>query len=137
MNTADLIKGVPPSDPKTGVRLVVDEPLLSLIPFLESQQFCVLALEPGMEDQMARPSMHNELDSLLSEGILVTNRAEAFRHAAAVNGFSIIDIAEYSADPQILTEEIAARWVDLHVRGRVPYILRLNRHGRPLIERVE
>ena len=67
----------------------------------------------------------------------MTNRAEVFRHAAAVHEFSIIDTAEYTQDPSSVAEEIAEHWRQLQVRGRVPYILRLRRYREPMLERVE
>ena len=117
--------------------LVVDNTLSVLIPFLEDQQFSVLSLAPGMDDQIANPSISHELGGLLGERIFVTNRAEEFRHAAAVHGFSIIDTAGYNRDPESVAEEISEDWTQLQVRGNVPYILRLRRDGVPMLERVE
>jgi hypothetical protein len=119
--------------------LVVDETLLALIPFLEDQRFRVRPLKPGMDNEVVSraTAVTSGIGYLLGGRILVTNRAEVFRHAAAVHGFSIIDTAGYTPDPSSVAQEIAERWTQLQVRGGVPYILRLRRYGEPMLERVE
>jgi hypothetical protein len=119
--------------------LVADETLLGLIPFLEEQQFWVRPLKPGMDSEVVSraAAVTSGIGYLLGGRILVTDRAEKFRHAAAVYEFSIIDTASYTQDPSSMAEEIAEQWTQLQVRGNVPYILRLKRYGEPTLERVE
>jgi hypothetical protein len=119
--------------------LVVDETLLGLIPFLKDRRFWVRPLNPGMDNEILSraTAVRSGIGYLLGGRILVTNRAEVFRHAAAVHEFSIIDTAGYTQDPSSVAEEIAEHWRQLQVRGRVPYILRLKRYGEPMLERVE
>jgi hypothetical protein len=118
--------------------LVVDETLLGLIPFLEDQQFWVRPLKPGMDNEVLSraTAVSSGIGYLLRGRILVTNRAEVFRHAAAVHDFSIIETADYTQDPSSVAEEIAEYWTQLETRGQ-PYILRLRRYGEPMLERVE
>jgi hypothetical protein len=120
-------------------QLVVDETLLGLIPFLEDQQFWVRPLKPGMDNEVLSraTAVRSGIGYFLGGRTLVTNRAEVFRHAAAVHGFSIIDTAGYTPDPSFVAEEIAEHWTQLQVLGGVPYILRLRRYGEPMLERVE
>ncbi len=119
--------------------LVDDENLLALIPFLEMQRFRVLSLEPGMkDDRIVNPTMKDdEIASLLSHRIFVTNSAEDFRLAAAVHEFSIIDTAGYLQDPPSLAQEIFQCWMQLKLKGKQPFILRLMREGGPVLEQVE
>ena len=119
--------------------LVVDETLLGLIPFLEDQRFWVRPLNPGMDNEILSmaTAVGSGIGYLLGGRILVTDRAEVFRHAAAVHEFSIIDTAGYSQDPSSVAQEIAEHWRQLQMRGRVPYILRLRGHREPMLERVE
>jgi hypothetical protein len=119
--------------------LVVDETLLGLIPFLEDQRFWVRPLKPGMDNEVLSraTAVTSGMGYLLGGRILVTNRAEVFRHAAAVHEFSIIDTAGYTQDPSSVAEEIAEHWRQLQVRGHVPYILRLRRYREPMLDRVE
>ena len=119
--------------------LVVDETLLGLSPFLKDRRFWVRPLNPGMDNEILSraTAVRSGIGYLLGGRILVTNRAEVFRHAAAVHEFSIIDTAGYTQDPSSVVEEIAEHWRQLQVRGHVPYILRLRRYGEPMLERVE
>jgi hypothetical protein len=119
--------------------LVVDETLLGLIPFLERHRFWVRPLNPGMDSEILSraAAVRSGIGYLLGGRILVTNRAEVFRHAAAVHEFSIIDTEGYTPDPSSVAAEIAEHWRQLQVRGNVPYILRLRRYGEPTLERVE
>jgi hypothetical protein len=118
--------------------VVVDETLLGLIPFLEDQRFWVRALKPGMDNAVLSraTAVTSGIGDLLGGRVLVTNRAEMFRHAAAVHEFSIIETADYTQDPSSVAEEIAEHWMPLEARG-APYILRLRRYGEPTLERVE
>jgi hypothetical protein len=128
-----------PENHHTRGMVVVDETLLGLVPFLEDQQFSVQALKPGMADEVPSRAFDSPygMGQLVFNTILVTDRAEKFRHAAAVYEFSIIDTASYTQDPSSMAEEIAEHWTQLQVRGNVPYILRLRRYGEPMLERVE
>jgi hypothetical protein len=119
--------------------LVVDETLLGLIPFLKVHRFWVRPLNPGMDNEILSraTAVGSGIGYLLGGRILVTNRAEVFRHVAAVHEFSIIDTAGYTQDPSSVAEEIAEYWRQLQVRGHVPYILRLRRYREPMLERVE
>jgi hypothetical protein len=119
--------------------LVMDETLLGLIPFLEDQQFWVRPLKPGMDSEVVSraAAVTSGIGDLLGRKVLVTDRAEVFRHAAAVHEFSIIETADYTQDPSSLAEEIAEYWTQLEARGQVPYILRLRRYGEPILERIE
>jgi hypothetical protein len=118
--------------------LVVDGTLLGLVPFLEDRQFWVRTLKPGMDNEVLSraTAVRSGIGYLLGGRILVTDRAEKFRHAAAVHEFSIIDTAGYTQDPSSVAEEIAEHWTQLEARG-APYILRLRRYGEPMLERVE
>jgi hypothetical protein len=75
--------------------LVLDEPLLPLIPFLEDQQFRVRPLKLGMGNEVFSRGtfLRCGIGYLFGGRILVTNRAELFRDAAAVHEVSIIDTA--------------------------------------------
>jgi hypothetical protein len=119
--------------------LVVDETLLTLIPFLEARRFWVRPLQPGMDNEVLSraAAVSSGIGYLVGGRILVTNRAEVFRHAAAVHEFSIIDTAGYTQDPSSVAEEIAEQWRQLKARGGVPYILRLRRYREPMLEKVE
>jgi hypothetical protein len=80
--------------------LVLDEPLLRLIPFLEDQQFRVRPLKPGMDNEVfsRSTSIRSGIGYLFGGRILVTNRAEVCRQAAAVHEVSIVDTAGYTQD---------------------------------------
>jgi hypothetical protein len=145
VNTAESTPPAPnsqnlePENHRDRGMLVVDETLLGLIPFLEDRRFWVRPLNPGMDNEILSraTAVGSGIGYLLGGRILVTNRAEVFRHAAAVHEFSIIDVAEYTQDPSSVVEEIAEHWRQLQVRGHGPYILRLRRYGEPILERVE
>ena len=119
--------------------MVVDEDLLELIPLLEDLGFRVFSLMPGINDSRMGDSTMDDLEiaHLLCNRILVTRRAEQFRYAAPVHEFSIIDMAGYLQDPLSLAQEISQHWLQLKLRGKQPFILRLRREGVPVLEQVE
>jgi hypothetical protein len=142
----NIVESTPPEPSPTKLKperrhargmLVVDETLLDLTPFLEDQRFWVRPLKPGMDNEVLSraAAVTSGIGYLLGGRILVTNRAEVFRHAAAVHDFSIIDTAGYTQDLSSVAEEIAEYWMQLEVY--VPYILRLRRYGEPMLGRVE
>jgi hypothetical protein len=90
------------------------------------------------DDRIVNPNMKDdEVAALLCHRIFVTNNAEEFRLAAAVHEFSIIDTAGYLQDPPSLAREISQHWLQLKLRGKQPFILRLMREGGPVLEQVE
>jgi hypothetical protein len=75
--------------------LLIDRGLEALIPLMKNKNFVVLAMPVLDEKEIINPSRENsEIGVLLSQRVVVTHRAEMFREAAGVHGFSIIDTSE-------------------------------------------
>jgi hypothetical protein len=109
--------------------LIVDEHLLTLIPSLEDKRFKVYSLARGICDDQIGP--------LLAHRVLVASNGEAFREAAAIHEFSIIDTANYDQDTSALAREISRAWMRLGLRRKQPFMLKLMRAGEPVLSDIE
>jgi hypothetical protein len=109
--------------------LMLDENLLALQQPLEQKNFKVYTVKTGMKDEQIAP--------LLAHRIFVTNNAKDFRESAAVYEFSIIDTANALQDPQTLARQISDAWIQMSLKGKQPFILRLMKQGDPVLEQVE
>lgn len=119
--------------------LVVDEELMLLVPLLEDLRFRVFTLRLGLDgDRLENPTMADEeTGRLLCQRVLVTRRGDRFRHAAAVHEFSIVEGIDYLEDLSGLALDISRHWMQLRLRERQPFVLRLQRNGSPILEQVE
>ncbi|MCU1253411.1 MAG: hypothetical protein JWQ49_6440 [Edaphobacter sp.] len=83
----------------------------------------------GMEEDQIAP--------LLAHRVFVTSNAKDLREAAAINEFSIIDTANAYQDPECIAKEISQFWMQLGLKGKRPFVLKLRREGGPILEEVE
>ena len=109
--------------------LILDENTLFLQEPLEKRNFRVYTVRHGMKDEQIAP--------LLAHRIFVTNNSRDFLSAAAIFEFSIIDTSNAYQDPASLAEEISEAWIAMKLKGKQPFVLRLNRETPPTLESVD
>jgi hypothetical protein len=109
--------------------VLVVEALPELIPLLKKKNFIVFELTRGAEE--------DEIGQLLAHRVLVTGRLERFRENAAINEYSIIDIADYDHDAPSLAAEISRLWPELGLKHAQGWALRLRRDGQSTLDEIE
>jgi hypothetical protein len=110
-----------------GVMVVDGQP--DLIPLLAKKRFIVFSLAEGATE--------DEIGQFLAHRVLVTSHLERFRENAAINEYSIIDIAEYDHDAHSLAAAISWLWPKLGLKLTKRWALRLRRDRRSTLEEIE
>jgi hypothetical protein len=109
--------------------LILNENTLFLQEPLEKRNFRVYTVKRGMKNEQIAP--------LLAHRIFVTNNPKDFLSAAAIYEFSMIDTSNAYQDPTSLAEEVSEAWIAMKLKGKQPFVLRLNRGGAPSLESVD
>jgi hypothetical protein len=109
--------------------LILEENTLFLYEHLEKRNFRVYTVKNDLKDEQIAP--------MLAHRIFVTTNPKDFLSAAAIYEFSMIDTLNACQDPASLAQEISDAWIAMKLKGRQPFVLRLNRGGAPSLESVD
>jgi hypothetical protein len=118
-----------PHETATSRGVLVVDGLPELIPLLAKKRFIVFPFTEGATE--------DEIGQLLAHRVLITGRLERFRENAAINEYSIIDIADYDHDAPSLAAEISRLWAVLGLKHKQGFVLRLHLDSQPDLDEIE
>jgi hypothetical protein len=118
--------------PRTAIArgvFILAEELRALQRPLESMNFKVFALSPGLKEE--------QIALLLAQRVLVTNKASDFQEIAAICECSIIEIGNIDRGALLLSKEISQTWTRLGLKHKQPFLLRLYLDAEPVLTDIE